>query len=114
MEGPVRGADLDPPPHDTPPPDGATEPPINHPPKQIRGPTNEGGPLEALRGEASQRATGQMSLTLARAPEGMMPIGAWPASWSPRPANARPHRLGAMVRQTHSQNPRIPGAEARS
>jgi len=60
-----HGTDLDPP-----PPDEAAEPPTQQSPEQIRGPTNEGEPLESLRGEQTRRATGQMELMLAGAPGG--------------------------------------------
>jgi hypothetical protein len=72
---PDHGADLDPPPYDMPPPVEAAGTPNHHPPEQIRGLTNEGEPLESLQGEQTRRATGQMGLTLAHAPEGKTPIG---------------------------------------
>jgi len=65
-----RGTNLDPP-----PPDEAAEPPTQQSHEQIRGLTNEGEPLQSLRGEQTRRAMGQMGLMLARAPEGLMPIG---------------------------------------
>jgi hypothetical protein len=46
-----RGTDLDPPLHDTPPPDEAVEHPNHQSLEQIRAPTKVGGPLESLRGE---------------------------------------------------------------
>ena len=46
-----HGADLEPPPHDLPPPDGAAEYPNHHSSEQIRAPTEVGGPLEPLRGK---------------------------------------------------------------
>jgi len=70
---PEHGADLEPQPHDTPPPpnEGA-EPPIYQLPKQVRAPTEVEGPLP---GEESQCATGQRGPTSAWTHEGMMPIG---------------------------------------
>jgi len=75
MEEPVRGADWDPPLHDTPPPDEAAEPPTFHPPEQIRAPTEAGGQLESLPGEQTRRDMGQMRPASARVPEGKTPIG---------------------------------------
>jgi len=73
---PDHGADLEPQPHDAPPlPNEAAEHPIHQPPEQIRAPTEVGGPLESLPGEASQRAMGQMVLTSAHTLEGKTPIG---------------------------------------
>ena len=72
---PDHSADLELPPHDTPPPNEAAEPPIHQPPEQIQAPTEVGGPLKSLTGEASQRAMGQMGLTSAQAHEGKTPIG---------------------------------------
>ena len=68
-----HGADLEPQPHDTPPPpnEGA-EPPTHQPPKQIRAPTKVEGPLP---GEESQRATGQRGPRSAQKHEGKTPIG---------------------------------------
>jgi len=51
---PDRGTDLEPPPHDTPPPVEVAEPP-NHLPGQIRAPTDIGKPLNSLQGETSLR-----------------------------------------------------------
>src|SRR5712691_6216526 len=59
---PDRGADLEPPPHDTPPPVEVAETP-DHPPGQIRAPTDVGKPLKLLRGETSLRTMGQMGMT---------------------------------------------------
>jgi len=70
-----HGADLDPPPHNTPLPNKVAEPHIHQPPKQIRAPTKAGGQLESFRGEQMRRATDYMGLTLVRAPEGKTPIG---------------------------------------
>jgi len=73
---PDHGADLEPQPHDAPPlPNEAAEHPIHQAPEQIRAPTEVGGLLESLPGEASQRAMGQMVLTSAHALEGKTPIG---------------------------------------
>jgi len=72
---PDHGTDLELPPHDTPLPNKAAEPPIHQPPEQTQAPTGVGGLLESLLGEASQRAKGQRSLTLAHTLEGNMPIG---------------------------------------
>jgi len=72
---PDHSADLEPPPHDTPPPKEAAKPPIHQPPMQTQAPTEAGGPMESLRGETSRRAMGQASPASACAPEGMMPIG---------------------------------------
>ena len=55
-----HGADLDPPPHNTPPPNEATEY-TDHLPQQIQAPTEVQGPLESLRGEKPLCAIGQMS-----------------------------------------------------
>ena len=70
-----RGADLDPPPHDTPLPDEAVEHSNHQSPKQIQAPTEAGGQLESLRGETSRRAMGQTSPAPARARGGKMPVG---------------------------------------
>ncbi len=70
-----HGADLDPPPRNTPLPNKVAEPHIHQPPKQIRAPTKAGGQLESFRGEQMRRATDYMGLTLVRAPEGKTPIG---------------------------------------
>ena len=74
--GPCRvGVDLEPPL----PPNAAAEPTNCSCLSRFREPTEIGGPLESLRGEASRRAMGQMSLASAqhsaRAPEGKTPIG---------------------------------------
>jgi len=61
--------------HDLPPPDEAMEPHIHQLPKQIQAPTEVGGPLESLRGEASWHAMGQVSPASAHALEGKTPIG---------------------------------------
>jgi len=72
---PEHGADLEPPPHDMPPPREAAKPPIHQSPMQTQAPTEVGGPLKSLPGEALQRAMGQMGLTSAQAHEGKTPIG---------------------------------------
>ena len=73
---PDHSVDLEPQPHDAPPPPNeAAEHPIHQPPEQIRAPTEVGGPLESLPGEASQRAMGQMVLTSAHTLEGKTLIG---------------------------------------
>jgi len=70
---PDHGTDLEPQPHNTPPPpnEGA-EPSTHQPPKQIRAPTEVEGPLP---GEESQCAMGQRGPTSARKHEGKTPIG---------------------------------------
>jgi len=70
-----HSADLDPPPHNTPPPNKVAEPHIHQPPKQIQAPTEAGGQLESFRGKQMWHAMDYMGLTLVRAPEGKMPIG---------------------------------------
>jgi len=55
-------------------PNKATKPPIFQQPKQTKAPTGVGGSLKLLPGEALQRATGQMGLTLAQTYKGQMPI----------------------------------------
>src|SRR5712691_12650969 len=55
-----HGADLDPPPHNIPPPNKATEY-TDHLPQQIQAPTEVQGPLESLRGEKPLCAIGKMS-----------------------------------------------------
>jgi len=72
---PDHGVDLELQPHDALPlPNEATEHPIHQAPEQIRAPTEVGGPLESLLGEASQHVIGQMVLTSAHALEGKTPI----------------------------------------
>jgi len=73
---PDHGADLELQPHDAlPPPNEAAEHPIHQEPEQIQAPTEVGGLLESLLGEASQCSMGQMVLTSAHALEGKTPIG---------------------------------------
>jgi hypothetical protein len=56
------------------PPDKATEPNADQPPKYIRAPTDAGGQSESLPGEAPWRAMGQTNPASARASEGKMPV----------------------------------------
>jgi len=60
-----QGAVLELPLHDMPVPNKGMESPDHHPSEQSQAPTEVRGPLESLLGEASQRAMGQMVLTLA-------------------------------------------------
>jgi len=106
---PDHGADLEPQPHDTPPPpNGAAEPPIHQPPEQIQAPTSLGGLLESLLGEEPKRAMGQRGPTSMWIHEGMMPIGeahGRPPDL-PDPQRQGLHRLGASVRRFEAPCPR--------
>jgi len=95
--------DLGPPPHNAPLPDGAAESPTQQSHEQIRAPTEVGGPLGSLRGEALQRTMGQMSPTLARAREGSTPIG---EAHGP-PNSPDPQTQGSTVREPEPDNPKV-------
>jgi len=101
---PDHGADLEPQPHDAPPPPNeAVQHPIHQPPEQIQALTGVEGLSESLPGKKSQRAMGQRGLTSAQALEGKTPIG---EAHARPPDLPNPQRHGSIVWEPASVVPK--------
>ena len=98
---PNHSANLEPQPHNTPPPDEGMKTSTDHPPQQIRVPTDAGGLLESLRGEQTRCTMGQMGPTPAHALEGKPLIG---EAHSRPPDLPDPQTQGSIVWEPESIN----------